>query len=565
MLKSLHIENIAVIKTLDLDLAAGFSALTGETGAGKSVIIDSIGLLLGAKAERELIRTGETSAMVSGVFYVPDTARGALADVGINPDEDACLMVQRTMGTDGRSAVKINGRAATLAVLRAVTPHLIAIHGQSDTHALADPAVQLRMLDTYAGADGLLETYRALYREYEDVSRAIRELTQNERNRERLSEILAYQIRDIESASLREGEEEELIDRKLKLKSSERIRKNAGFAYKALRGSEKGSVAYLLDRSATALGQLADVIPACDGFAQRLRDCLYQVEDIAEEAFALADEVDTGEDINDIEARLDRIGKLKRKYGATVGEVLAFLARTKAEYETLTNADDRLKAMESSRRDIYGRANEVADRLHALRAEAAGRLESTVKETLDFLDMPKVVFFTSMKEEYAAGERVLLPDGTDKVEFYISANRGADPQPLAKIASGGEQARIMLALKCALSDKDGISTLIFDEIDAGVSGKTARKIGIKMLSLASLTQVITVTHSAQIASLADAHYLISKADRDGATCTEISLLDEEGRVREISRILGGLSVTDAQRAAATDMLREREKYRSHRI
>jgi len=286
----------------------------------------------------------------------------------------------------------------------------------------------------------------------------------------------------------------------------------------------------------------------------------YQVTDIAEEAYAITEELESNgkEDINDIEDRLDKISKLKRKYGLTVADILAFRDKAAAEYDTLINSDDKMVQLANEKAAAYREALSVAKLLHTAREQAAKRLETQVKETLSFLDMPKVVFFASMKETYKEGTLILLPDGTDQVEFFISANSGADPQPMSKIASGGELARIMLALKCSLADKQSVPTLIFDEIDAGVSGKTARKIGLKMKDLASSVQVLCVTHSAQIASLGDTHILIKKQEKNGQTETSLTVLDEEGRIGELSRILGGLNITAAQREAAMDMLKEKE-------
>jgi len=377
-----------------------------------------------------------------------------------------------------------------------------------------------------------------------------------------MKEILEYQIKDIDAIALREGEEDELIDKKLKIKNSEKITKNSEFVYKALRGSEKGSVAYLLDRSITALSQLSDVVPGFSEYSQRLRDALYQVEDIAEEVYAVIEDIDEDptETLNKIESRLDKISKLKRKYGPTVEAILAFRSRAAEELSQLENSESLLKEYAARERALYKKADELARELHDRRAEAAVSLEKTIKETLEFLDMPKVVFFAQQKELYDGEQHALTRYGFDSVEFYISANRGAEPQPLSKIASGGELSRIMLALKSVIADRDGVPTVIYDEIDTGVSGKTARKIGIKMLSLSRSSQLFCVTHSAQIASLGDVHFLISKGDFGGETETRVRVLDEEGRVSELSRILGGIDITDAQRAAAMDMLKERVQY-----
>ena len=563
MLISLHIENIAVIKSVDFDFDKGFMVLTGETGAGKSIVIDSINYLLGGKAERELIRTGAESSMVSALFgEMSDATLSRLSDYGIEPADDGTILIQRTMSASGHSRVNINGRAVSVAVLKSITPYLITIHGQSDTSLLVDSGNHLELLDTYAGTKELLSDYKNSYQKLEKVRRDIREITEKAAESERKKEILEYQINDIDALGLHAGEEEELVDRKVKIKNSEKITKNSEFVFKALKGSEKGSVSYLLDRSATALSQISDVVADFSDYSEKIRDILYQIDDIAEEVYAVLSDIaeDPTETLNDIESRLDKISKLKRKYGLTVEEVLRFRDRAAEELETLENSDGILKALEKEERACYEEAVALANQLHKRRLDAVATLEEKVKDTLEFLDMPKVVFFISVKESFKNEEKVLGADGSDNVEFYISANRGAEAQPLSKIASGGELSRIMLALKTVIADKDGVPTLIYDEIDTGVSGKTARKIGIKMLSLSSSTQLFCVTHSAQIASLADMHFLISKSDVGGMTETAVRVLDEDGRISELSRILGGIDITESQRAAAIDMLKEKAQY-----
>lgn len=565
MLESLHIENIAVIKSVDIDFSAGFSALTGETGAGKSIIIDSINLLLGKKADRELIRHGESYAMVSGLFSgLSEASLSLIEEYGVFPDEEGKLLIQRRVTDDGKSQIKINGRSVGLSVLKSVSGFLVNIHGQSDTHALTSSETHLHILDMFADNGVLLSDYSKLYREYEAVRAEIKSISEGERERLRYLEMLEYQIRDIDSAELYVGEEEELIDKKLKIKNSERISKQAGFVFKALKGSEKGSVSFLLDRSIASLASLSDVIPKFAEYSEKLRDFLYEIDDIAEEVYASLDDIDEDptEKLNVIEARLDKISKIKRKYGLTVKDVLEFRENAVAELEKLRNSEELLEELEKKLSAAYSAAIAVADALHNARMSAAKRLDSTVCETLEFLDMPKVVFFASITEDSDGENKRLGKYGYDSVEFFISANQGIDAQPIAKIASGGELARIMLALKSVIADKDGVMTIIFDEIDAGVSGKTARKIGIKMLSLAKNIQLFSVTHSAQIASLADYHYLISKSEVNSETVTSVALLDGDGRVAELSRILGGINITDAQREAALDMLREREIYKS---
>ena len=565
MLISLHIENVAVIKSADVDFSSGFMALTGETGAGKSIIIDSVSLLLGAKADKELIRSGADSLMVSGLFAsLGDAVTEKLRAIGIEPDEDGSLFIQRSVSRDGRSSVRINGRAVSLSVLKEGAKNLVSIHGQSDTGDLLDPRRHLDIVDTFAENGELILEYTSAYSELEELRHRIRDISEKEKEGERLREILDYQIKDIASLSLKPGEEDELIDKKLKLRNSERITRHSDFVFKALKGSEKGSVVHLLDRSISSLMQISDVVPECSGYAERLRDFLYEIDEISEDVYVIADGdgSDPTESLNKVEARLEKISRLKRKYGSSVEEILAFEEKARAELDALNNCGSIMKELTAQERAAYKKALLIADELHSRRQAAAKSLEGQIKEVLEFLDMPKVVFFASIREEYKNGEKQLDRTGFDRMEFFISANRGADAQPISKIASGGELARIMLAIKSTLADKDGTLTVIFDEIDAGVSGKTARKIGIKMLSLAKSMQLFSVTHSAQIASLADSHYLIKKFDSDGETVTRVELLDREGRIAELSRILGGINVTDAQRAAAVDMLSERELYKN---
>ena len=565
MLLSIHIENIAVIKRLDIDFSTGFTALTGETGAGKSIILDSINLLLGKKADKELIRSGESYSMVSGLFgQLSAVTEGLLSEVGVSSDDDGNILLQRTIFADGKSQIKINGRSATISHLRLIAPSLMNIHGQSDTHAITDSQKQLELIDLYAHTESLLTEYQRSYSVLDSVRKQIEAIKLKQIESERLAEILEYQINDIDSLSLTDGEEETLIDKKLKIKNSERINKNAQFAFKALKGSEKGSISLLLDKSAQALMQISDVVGEFSDYAEELREIRFRIEDIAEEVYAVTSdmEADPTESLNKIESRLDKISKIKRKYGLTVKDVLDFRNKAAEELLTIQNSEDILRQLEKDEASAYEEALVLANALHERRSAASLEIEKTVKEILEFLDMPKVVFFASINEEYRDGKKELYPNGSDIIEFYISANRGAEPQPLARIASGGELARIMLALKSVIADKDGVSTVVFDEIDAGVSGKTARKIGIKMLSLAEKTQIFCVTHSAQIASLADTHLLIRKRTVNDTTETEIENLSESGRISELSRILGGIDVTEAQRKAAEDMLGERKKYKN---
>ena len=563
MLLSLHIENMAVIRRMNADFDRGFTAITGETGAGKSVMMESLYLLAGAKADKELIRHGESTATVSALFTdLSELTLHQCEEYGIMLDEENSLFIQRSISLDGRSSVKINGRTVNLAVLKQIAPGLVNIHGQSDTGALADAEKHIELIDVYSSSEALLADYREIYYQLEKTRRSIQDIITKEAERERLKEILSYQIKDIDSAKLHDGEEEELIDKKVKIKNSEKIIKNSEFAYKALRGSEKGSAAYLIDRSITALNQLSGVIPSYEEYANKLREALAEVEDVAEEVLAVVEDFDADptSTLNEIESRLDKISKLKRKYGLTVKDILEFRDKAKAELDTLENYEDTIEKLEKEEAKLYKEAVSIADNIHKNRTLAADELKHKICDILEFLDMPGVVFYANISVEENDGRKILNKDGYDKVEFYLSANKGAEAQSLAKIASGGEIARVMLALKSVIADKDGVSSVIFDEIDTGVSGKTARKIGLKMRDMSSGLQIFCVTHSAQIASLADIHFLISKSDVNGKTETSVRMLDYDGRVKELSRILGGINVTESQRAAAIDMLNERETY-----
>lgn len=557
MLSSLHIENIAVIKSVDIDFFSGFSGFTGETGAGKSMIIDSINLLRGGRSERGMIRTGEDHALVSALFdHIEGVSRDALCAIGVTPDEDGRLLLQRTIGADGRSSVHVNGRAVSLSLLREIGQILIQIHGQNDNRLLTEEENHIAILDGYAADGEELETYRRAYHVLCDVRREIREVSGDEGERLRLAEMLRYQIADIDSFALRTGEEEKLQQKRARLRNAERIAKQTSFAYRALKGSEKGSVSYIISRSVQAVNQLRDVLPGAGEWASRLEECLYTVEDVAEQIYDAGGEEDGDptEELNRVEERLDAISRLCRKYGKDIPAILEFRNQAAERLEKLEVADDRLSELKKKEQLCVKEAAAAAATLHHRRAEAAERLKAEVTESLVFLDMPRVRFDVAVTLAETHGEMMFDRFGCDRVTFLISTNPGEPLAPLSKIASGGELSRIMLSLKSVISDRDGIPTVIYDEVDTGVSGKTARKIGLKLKNTGRQCQVICVTHSAQIASLADQQYLIEKHESDGRAQTSVRMLDREGRVEEIARILGGISVTDAQRSAALDML-----------
>lgn len=554
MLQSLHIENAAVIKSADIDFENGFMVLSGETGAGKSIIIDSINLLSGHRLSRDMIRAGEERLLVSAVFSdCREEVSALLEDYGIACD--GSVMITRTLSRDGKSSVKIGGRTVTQALQKELCRLLINIHGQNENQRLMQKSSQIKILDAYAENGDLLSAYAEAYRALSDTRERLRELESNTAEKLRMRDMLRYQIEEIGAATLKAGEEERLEAESRRLSSMEKIHAQTHLTYQALHGSEK-SVTVLLDRAAVALERIKDVLPEAAKEAEKLVSFRYEIEDIAETVreYAREDEPPT-ERLNKIEGRLNMIAKLKRKYGADVEEIIAFRARAIEQLDTIDNADVIREELERACAELDIKARSFAETIRQKREMAAKRIEAAVSETLAFLDMPKVRFSIALTPS-----EELRQDGGDNVEFLISANAGEPLKPLERIVSGGELSRIMLALKSVLSDKDGVDTVIFDEVDAGISGKTSRKVGIKLREISRQMQVICVTHSAQIASLADKHFLISKTDADGGTQTEVCELDGEGRVAEVARILGGIDITETQRTVAREMIDEGRNY-----
>ncbi len=560
MLTSLHIENIAVIKSADLDLSEGFTVLTGETGAGKSIIIDSIGLIKGSKPSRELIRSGEEQALVSAIFEPDDETSERLGELGLAPDEDGLLMVTRTINTSGKSGAKVNGRTVPLSLLREATGHLIGIHGQHDNITLLNPESHIELLDGFAGVS--LAEYERSYDRFSEINRRIAELCKNEREKTQRAEFLRFQIDEIESAKLKPGEEEELAKKRAQLQNREKVTRLAKLVSSSLYRNEKGTAALdKVKRSIKALDALSAVIPEAEELSARLDALTYELEDIAIIADGFADDSDDDPTIllDRLETRLDTIEKLERRFGDTVADVLSYLARAKDELESIETSDERLADLRLERDSLLPLMAAQAEELSERRMKAARELELRIVEELAFLDMKGVQFSASVvRRDETDDQSEFSRRGVDDVEFLISTNRGEPLKPLAKIASGGELARIMLAVKTVLADRDRIGTLIFDEVDAGVSGKTSQKLGIKLrdLARAGRTQVLCVTHSAQIAAVADSHLLISKKDENGRTFTTVESLNEEGRISEIARIMGGITVTERLIETAREMLHE---------
>lgn len=557
MLSSLHIENMAVIRRLDFEPGSGFSVLTGETGAGKSIIIDSINFLLCCRTSRELIRSGESRAVVSATFTgfnSDETAALAALGVGIENGE---LTMQRTLSSDSRSVCRIDGRSVSQAIFREVGRLLISVHGQNDSQRLTDPALQTAVIDTLAHNNAVLADYRKLWGEYRALLNRIAELQKSEAEKYQLRDMLEYQIKDISSHKLKAGEEEALSAERKKLQSLELIKKQTDVASKALCHNDRGITAsYLAGKAADALARISDVVPEYAALSRRLVNCKYELDDIAAElnsgTSAAGIDGDPTERLDRIESRLETISRLKRKYGQTVEEIIQFGENAQKRLDDIEDADDVCAGLRKKADELLAALEASASVIGKTRRQAAGRIENEIASILRYLDMPKVRFAVCIGDAGQLGE-----SGRDKIDFMLSANQGEEPMPLSRVASGGELSRVMLALKCAVAGADGIQTLIFDEIDSGVSGKTSRKIGLKLREASKTAQVICVTHSAQIASLADTHVLISKSEVNGRTETSVAVLDGEGRINETARILGGLNVTSAQRQAAVDMINER--------
>lgn len=557
MLLSLHIENVAVIKCVDIDFDRGFTALTGETGAGKSILIDSIGFLLGARGDRELLRNGADKAVVSAVFcdLGEDVCR-LLAENELIPDEDGNLAVVRTLGADGRTLCKINGRAVGAYTLRAVAPLLISIHGQNDNLQLLKSENHLTMLDAYAANQTERTAYADAYAAMRHAADALATLEHSDAEKQQRIEKLTHIVQLLESAKLHAGEEAELLAERKIVADAERISRQTSFVFRALRDAEKGNVAYILDRCAAALSQIADTVPQAAELAARLGDMKYEIEDIADTVYDFAGDIgdDPAAKLDRIEGRLDKLDKLKKKFMTDEAGLLAKLTDAKQALAALSDLSDELERARKLLTEKTALASTAAHALTASRRAAAERLIPLVSEELAFLDMEKVRFFADIRP-VALGSA-----GADTVEFLVSTNPGEEPRPIAKIASGGELARIMLALKSVFADSFGVKTVVYDEIDAGVSGKTARKIGIKLKTGARATQTICVTHSAQIASIADRHLLIRKQVIGERTETQVVAVTGEDRVCEIARILGGVTVSDTMRESARELIEEGKNY-----
>ena len=547
MLSLLHIENIAVIECADISFNGGFNVLTGETGAGKSIVIDAISAVLGERAYRDMIRTGAEKASVRAVFTdVPELTW--FSENGV--EYDAETIIQREVYLDGRNVCRVNGTLVTVSILRKLGVQLINIHGQHDSAALFDENNHLQYLDAFAANEALLNDYSAKYAEVLVLRNEIQNLSMDEGEKLRRMETLRYQIEEIEKADLKSGEDDALEERRKVLQNAEKLSDGIHCAVECLYGGEDSDgAASLLSEAERELSRLSRYTDSFASLHEKVKDLMYQVQDAAEEARDARDSLTySADELERIESRLDVIHRLRRKYGASCDDILAYLDSAKQELDQIEFSDEHMEQMKRKCSAAEKIAMEAATALHESRMVAAKELSERILSELTQLDMPKVQFACQFTE------RELSATGVDSVVFYMSANAGEALKSLSKVASGGELARIMLAMKNVLAEQDAVSTLIFDEVDTGVSGRAAQKVGQKLRSVAAKKQVLCVTHLPQIAALGDTHLQITKEERAGRTYTKVTPLDHEGRKQELARIIGGANITDITLKTAEEML-----------
>ena len=554
MLSSLQIENVAVIQKAEVHFQPGLNVLTGETGAGKSILIDSINAILGNRTSKDLVRTGAAKAVIRAAFeQVPDAVLDSLEKAGYERSD--ALMLSREITAEGKSSCRINGMPATAAVLRELCGGLININGQHDSVGLLNPARHLGILDDYAQNDVQFQEYYALYRELVRIKRELDAMITDETEKQRRIDLLSYQVQEIENAALTAGEEQTLESRRRVLANASTIRDRIAQCYALLSGGDEAAGAVdLLGEASNAASDAAQLDEALSGAAGQLTDLYYTAKDVAADLVGRLDAYETNDaELDEIEQRLDLLYKLKRKYGDTVEDVIAFGQKAREELQNIQTSQERYDHLQAEKRRLYAQAREKAEVLTQTRLRAFEELNKRISGTLDFLNMPGV----RMTLRHTRGP--LASHGQDGIEFYISTNPGEAPKPLAKIASGGELSRITLAIKNAMADKDAVPTVIYDEIDSGVSGKAASRIGEVLRQSAQGHQILCITHTAQIAALADCHLLIQKNVENDRTYTEIHPLDTEGRVEALARLISGDHVTELSRANAREMLQERSK------
>ena len=551
MLSSLQIENVAVIQKAEVHFEPGLNVLTGETGAGKSILIDSINAILGNRTSKDLVRTGAAKAVIRAAFeQVPSAVLDKLEQSGYERSE--ALLLSREITAEGKSSCRINGMPATAAVLRDLCGGLININGQHDSVGLLNPAHHLGILDDYAQNRTVFQDYYTLYRKLVQVKRELDAMITDEAEKQRKIDLLQYQVQEIEDAGLTAGEEQTLENRRKVLSNASAIRDRLAQSYALLSGSDDAAGAVdLLGETSNAVDAAAQLDPALTAAAGQLLDLYYNAKDVAADLIGRLDTYDTNDaELDEVEQRLDLLYRLKRKYGSTVEDVIAFGQKAREELDNIQHSQQRYDTLQAEKLRLYAKAREKAEVLTQTRLKAFEELNTRISGTLDFLNMPGV----RMTLRHTRGP--LASHGQDSVEFYISTNPGEAPKPLAKIASGGELSRITLAIKNAMADKDAVPTVIYDEIDSGVSGKAAGRIGEVLRQSAQGHQILCITHTAQIAALADCHLLIQKNVSNERTYTEIHPLDENGRVEALARLISGDHVTELSRANAREMLQE---------
>lgn len=549
MLSCLQIENVAVIQKAEVHFQPGLNVLTGETGAGKSILIDSINAILGNRTSKDLVRTGASKAVIRASFaQIPDAVLDKLEVAGY--ERSAELLLSREITAEGKSSCRINGMPTTAAVLRELCGGLININGQHDSVGLLNPAHHLRILDDYAQNAKLYQEYYVLYRSLVKVKKELDAMITDEAEKQRRIDLLSYQVQEIEEAGLTAGEEQTLESRRKVLANASTIRDRVAKAHALLSGDDDTPGAVdLLGEASNAMDTAAQLDESLSGVSGTLMDLYYSAKDAAAELIDRLDAYDTNDaELDEIEQRLDLLYRLKRKYGDTVEDIIAFGQKAREELEQIQFSEQRHDQLQAEKLRLYGLAREKAEALTQTRLKAFDELNARITDTLQFLNMPGV----RMTLHHARGP--LASHGQDSVEFYISTNAGEAPKPLARIASGGELSRITLAIKNALADRDAVPTVIYDEIDSGVSGKAAGRIGEVLRQSAQGHQILCITHTAQIAALADCHLLIQKNVTNDRTYTEIHPLDTEGRVEALARLISGDHVTELSRANAREML-----------
>ena len=553
MLSVLHIENIAVIEQAEILFEGGFNVLTGETGAGKSIVIDAISAILGERTYRDVIRTGANRAFVSAIFTnIPQYDWFSENQVEFDPQE---LQVQREIYADGRNVCRVNGRPVSVASLKKLGGRLINIHGQHDSQQLFDEENHLTYLDAFARDEQELEAYQQAFSAMQSVQREIQKLSMDESEKLRLVETLTFQIEEIRAANLVSGEEEQLKERRKVLQNAEKLSDALRMADEALYGGDSSDgAAGLLSNAEHALSRVSTISADMQTLYQKISDLMYGVQDAADELRAMRDDLSYSEgELEEIEERLDAIHKLKRKYGASVEDVLAYLADSEQRLDEIEFASDRIETLKKREAELQKETIRQGEILREKRLSAAQAMESRICDELRQLDMPKIRFVCEFTPQQP------MQTGLDSVRFLMSANVGENLKPLSKVASGGELARIMLAMKQVLAQQDGVPTLIFDEVDAGVSGRAAQKVAYKLWTVSKGRQVLCVTHLPQIAAMADAEYTVEKRVENERTYTSVLHLDESGRKQELARLIGGSMITETTLAGAAELLRLAEK------